>query len=270
MLVIAGIVTEILRLIPVRAINDPTGQVGSAIVETFMITASVIIARYWLDRRSFSSLGYKFDKNVLPDLIAGIAIPFVLMAIMFGVELGAGWLTFKGFAWQDTSPGVILSQLIFLFGVFIGVAWNEELLSRGYHLQTFASGLNIYWGLFLSSSIFGLLHLGNPNSENQLMVTLGILGAGLFLAYAFIRTGQLWLSIGLHIGWNFFEGPIFGFPVSGTGSFNLTRISVSGPQLWTGGGFGPEAGLVVFPALLIGAGLIYLYTRNRTHVKKII
>jgi CRISPR/Cas system-associated protein Csm6 len=74
------------------------------------------------------------------------------------------------------------------------------------------------------------------------------------------------LSIGLHIGWNFFEGTVFGFQVSGSTFFRLIIQSVKGPELITGGDFGPEAGLIVLPAMLLGAGLIYAYTHNRSKV----
>lgn len=57
------------------------------------------------------------------------------------------------------------------------------------------------------------------------------------------------------------EGVVSGFPVSGLDIYALTRIQVHGPELWTGGAFGPEAGLIVLPALLVGAGLIYLYSK---------
>jgi hypothetical protein len=93
---------------------------------------------------------------------------------------------------------------------------------------------------------------------------MGIFLAGVFFAYAYIRTKQLWLPIGMHIGWNFFEGVVFGFPVSGLEPYALTRITVQGPEIWTGGVFGPEAGLIVLPALILGAFLIYLYTMRRT------
>ena len=122
------------------------------------------------------------------------------------------------------------------------------MLSRGYHLQTLASGINLFWGVLISSAIFGALHLANPNAS--WVAAVGIFFAGLFLALGYLRTGQLWLSIGLHIGWNFFEGVVFGFPVSGTASYPLLRIQVSGPPLWTGAAFGPEAGLIVLPAIL--------------------
>jgi hypothetical protein len=67
----------------------------------------------------------------------------------------------------------------------------------------------------------------------------------------------------LHIGWNFFEGVVFGFPVSGLDIYALTRIQVTGPVLWTGGAFGPEAGLILLPSLIVGSVLIYWFTRNR-------
>jgi hypothetical protein len=106
-----------------------------------------------------------------------------------------------------------------------------------------------------------LLHLFNPNAT--WISAAGIFFAGLYLAYGYVRTRQLWLSIGLHIGWNFFEGVVFGFPVSGLAIYPLIRIEVHGPEIWTGGAFGPEAGLIVLPSLILGALLIYLYTIKR-------
>jgi len=155
----------------------------------------------------------------------------------------------------------VVTSVLGTFVAFVFVGWNEELLSRGYHLQTIASGINLFWGVIISSAVFGLLHLGNPNAT--WVSAAGIFFAGLYLAYGYIRTKQLWLSIGLHIGWNFFEGVVFGFPVSGLDIYPLLRIKVHGPELWTGGAFGPEAGLIVLPSLILGALLIYLYTAKR-------
>jgi membrane protease YdiL (CAAX protease family) len=215
----------------------------------------------FLDKRSIESLGLKLSAQTLFDILAGIGITFLQMGLIYLAMRTLGWLTFQGFAWEFDTVSVVLIKVLLFFIIFIFVGWNEELLSRGYHLQTIGSGINLFWGVMLSSAVFGLLHIFNPNAT--WISTVGIFLAGIFLAYAYVRTRQLWLSIGLHIGWNFFQGVVFGFPVSGLDIYALTRIQVHGPELWTGGAFGPEAGLIVLPAFLLGAGLIYLYTRNR-------
>ncbi len=231
------------------------------IVEFLAFTGSVFLARRFLDRRFFITLGFKLDRRTLIDLLAGIGITFVMMGGIYLAMSWLGWIHFEGFAWQSEPPLSILGSFLAILFVWVMTGWNEELLSRGYHLQTIASGTNVFVGVVLSSAIFGMLHLSNPNA-GWVAVT-GIFFAGLFLAYAYLRTGQLWLSIGLHIGWNFFEGTVFGFMVSGMQAYRLTHITINGPVLWTGGEFGPEAGLVILPAIAFGALLIFLYTRHR-------
>jgi len=231
------------------------------IFDFLAVTGSVYIVRRWLDKRSFESLGLKINRQVLVDIFAGIGIMLVMMGSIFAVMLGLGWLTFEGFAWQFDPIGTVLSSVATFFILFIFVGWNEELFSRGYQLQTIASGLNLNWGAVLSASVFALIHFRNPNST--WVSTAGIFFAGIFFAYAYIRTKQLWLPIGLHIGWNFFEGVVFGFRVSGLDIYPLTRIQVMGPEQWTGGPFGPEAGLIILPAIILGALLIFWFTRSR-------
>jgi hypothetical protein len=260
----------LLLSIPVSLITVAISQLAGTSADIFFIseiaelvafTGSIFLARWLLDKRSISSLGLSISLQMLWDILAGIVITFAIMGIIFAAMIFLGWANFESFAWQSDSLLTVITQtLLFLF-IFILVAWNEELLSRGYHLQTIASGTNLFWGVIISSSIFGLMHLGNPNAT--WVSAVGIFFAGLFLAYGYVRTKQLWFSIGLHIGWNFFEGVVFGFPVSGLNIYPLTHIKVSGPEMWTGGAFGPEAGLIVLPALALGAVLIYFYTRSR-------
>jgi len=225
------------------------------------VTGSVYIMRRWLDKRSFESLGAKINRQTLVDILTGIGVTFVMMASIFTVLLGLGWLTFAGFAWQFDPLNTVLSSVATFVVVFIFVGWNEELFSRGYQLQTIASGLNLFWGSVLSASVFAVIHFRNPHST--WVSTAGIFFAGILFAYAYLRTKQLWLPIGLHIGWNFFEGVVFGFPVSGLEIYPLTRIHVTGPELWTGGAFGPEAGLIILPSIALAGLLIYWFTRNR-------
>jgi membrane protease YdiL (CAAX protease family) len=231
----------------------------SETIEFFGVTLSVLLARRFLDRRSFVSLGFKPGKRAMLDLLIGLGIAFLLMSSIFLGMTGLGWVHFEGFTWQTQAPPAVLGGALTMLLVFVLTGWNEELLSRGYHLQTLAAGMNLFWGVILSSVIFGMMHLLNPGAT--WVAAVGVFCAGLLLAYAYLCTGRLWLSIGLHIGWNFFEGPVFGFMVSGLDFYHLTRISVHGPAQWTGGDFGPEAGLIILPAIALGFMLIYLYSR---------
>lgn len=234
----------------------------SSIAEAVLVTLSIFLARRFLDKRSIESLGLKLSIWTFYDILTGIVISFLQMGLIYFIMFQLGWITFKGFAWNfDPIPVVIQNTLLFS-AMFVFVAWTEELLSRGYHLQTIASGTNLFWGVTISSVVFGALHLWNPNAT--WVSSLGILFAGLFFAFGYLRSKQLWLPMGMHLGWNFFEGVVFGFPVSGLDIYPLTRIEVHGPELWTGAGFGPEAGLIVAPALFLGALFVYLYTLHRT------
>ncbi len=244
---------------------DPRGGSLALLLEQLLnlivYTGSVYIARRWLDKKSFESLGLKLNQQSLIDVFAGIGIAFIQMGFIYILLLGLNWLTFEGFAWEFDPLNEVIAGVLTFFVIFIFVGWNEELLSRGYHLQTIASGINLLWGVIISSAVFGALHLGNPGAT--WVSTAGIFFAGIYLAYGYVRTKQLWLPIGLHIGWNFCEGVVFGFPVSGLDIYALTRIEVTGPEIWTGGPFGPEAGLIVLPSLILGGILIFLYSRNR-------
>jgi membrane protease YdiL (CAAX protease family) len=258
------VLTNILVAISINTLKiDMKGQDGmviSQLLSLVAMTGSIYLARTWLDKRSFSSLGLQVSPRALLDVLVGIALCFPMMGLIYWIELGLGWTHFDGMAWNSDPMSVVLGGLATNLFLFVLVGWNEELFSRGYQLQTMESGLNSIWAVLLSASVFGLLHLGNPGASWT--STLGILLAGVFLAIPYLLTRQLWISIGLHIGWNFFEGTVFGFPVSGLATFRLVRHTVSGPVLWTGGGFGPEAGLLVIPGLLLGTLLVYIYARS--------
>ncbi len=227
------------------------------IISALGITLSVMVARQYLDRRSFSSLGLHLDRRAARDVLAGAIFGGLMFGLIFLLHLGAGWLDFAGYAWEIQPNGTWLTSLLVYLIIFAVVAWQEELLSRGYWLQNLADGLGWIPAVLLSALAFGLLHVINPGAS--LSSTAGIFLAGIFFAFAYLRVKNLWLPIGLHLGWNFFEGPVFGFPVSGIQTFRLLSYTVSGPDLWTGGAFGPEAGLAVIPALLLGAILIIWY-----------
>jgi membrane protease YdiL (CAAX protease family) len=202
------------------------------------------------------------------DLGFGLALGALLMTFIFLVEYIAGWIQVRetfAVGLADTPFAVaILGPLI----VFVVVGITEEMLSRGYQLRNLSEGLNFpYWGpagaivaaWVISSSLFGLLHIFNPNAT--VISTLYLMLAGLFLGLGCVLTGRLGLPIGLHITWNFVQGNVYGFPVSGNIFTSATVIAIEqgGPSLWTGGAFGPEAGLIGIAAILLGCALTLLW-----------
>ena len=247
------------------SLSGPTSLIISRCIDVFVVTSALYITRRFVDKRSFASLGLDLNKQAGMDVLMGITIAFVLMLAVYGIEYSLGWLTLESFAWQTASPTVVISQILGFFVAYMLTAWHEELVYRGYILQTLASGLNLRWAILISSVYFGIEHLSNPNSS--WMAAAGIFFIALFFIYGFVRTGQLWLPIGLHIGWNFFQSSVFGFPVSGLDRPGLLDTTVSGPELWTGGAFGPEAGIIILPICVLGAVLVHIYTKRHRAVE---
>jgi membrane protease YdiL (CAAX protease family) len=263
-LVFTTIYIGITKFFPLDELLDwlNIGLLNGQVVTFLAVTLSVILARRFFDRRTFTSLGLDWNATAFRDLFFGVFLAGLIMGLIYLVEWALGWLTFEGHALDDGNIYRVIISVVTMFVLFVIVAWQEELLSRGYWLQNLSAGLNLIWGVLLSSLFFALAHLANPNVS--IMAVVGLVAGGIFLAYGYLRTLRLWLPIGLHIGWNFFEGTVLGFQVSGlSGMPRLIIQTVEGPELITGGAFGPEAGLIILPALLLGAVMINLYTRQR-------
>lgn len=167
----------------------PTTTIVGYLIDFFVVTCAIYLTRRLADRRSFTGLGFKFNKLAGFDILMGIAISFLLFLAVYAIEYSMGWLTFDSFAWQTESPAFVISQMMKMFVVYFFVAWNEELIYRGYVMQSLASGLNLPLAILISSIYFGIEHLSNPNSNG--MAVAGIFLAGLFLAYGYVRTRQL-------------------------------------------------------------------------------
>jgi uncharacterized protein len=130
------------------------------------------------------------------------------------------------------------------------ISFNEELAFRGYILQRLAQAWGLPAAVVASSLVFAMVHVLNPNV--RLLAVIGLFAAGLLLACAYLVSRSLWLPIGLHMGWNLAEIHLLGFPGSGITEPSLFRSAVHGPEVVTGGAFGPDGGLVGLAATLLG------------------
>ena len=244
-----------------------------AILSTlFSFLGSIWITGRLFDRRKFADFGVHFSRDWWTDLGFGALLGACLMAIIFLIEYALGWVKITGTIQMDPLPFPFIVGFLLQFLFFVGVGIYEEFWSRGYQLKNLAEGLNAFKrinpqiavlvSMLVSSIVFGLLHAGNPNAT--VLSTFNIILAGIFLAAGYILTGELAIPIGLHITWNFFQGNVFGFPVSGTNAgATLVAIEQSGPKFFTGGPFGPEAGMIGIVAIFIGTVLIWWYVKLR-------
>jgi CAAX protease family protein len=253
--------------------GSPIFLVANSVVSLVTVVISVWLAGRFLDRRRFSGFGLRLDRNWWLDFCFGLSLGALLMTGIFLVELAAGWVTVVG-TFEATGGGEFFPAILMPLVLFLCVGVSEELLSRGYQLTNLAEGLNfpslggpkvaviLAWAI--SSSLFGLGHLGNPNATT--VSTVNIAFAGLLLGIGYVITGRLAIPVGLHITWNFFQGNVFGFPVSGLEPVGATVLSTEqgGPLLYTGGVFGPEAGLLDIAATLVGSLLTVLWVRARS------
>ena len=252
--------------------DSPAVPLVSGIVGLLAALLTVWLAGRFLDRRSFSEFGFRLGAGWWLDLVVGMVLGALLMTAVFLIELGLGWVEVTGsFETQGGAPFVI--SLLFPAAAFVCVGVSEETVFRGYQLKNAAEGLNypslgprgaILLAWVLSSVFFAVLHAANPNATP--ISTLNIVLAGLMLGFGYVLTGELAIPIGLHITWNFFQGAVYGFPVSGFGDFGpaLLTTEQGGPELWTGGSFGPEGGLLIPAVMLLGISLVALWTRLRT------
>jgi membrane protease YdiL (CAAX protease family) len=233
---------------------------------------SVWLAGRFLDRRRFRDFGLRLNRDWWIDFAFGLGLGALLMNLIFLIEWVAGWITIAGTFHASTLHVSFTLALILYMINFVAVGILEELFSRGYQLKNMAEGFTgirflgtkgaIILATILSSALFGYLHAKNPNATT--ISTFNIFLAGVFLAMGILLTGELAIPIGLHITWNFFQGKVFGFPVSGVES-NLSIIAIvqGGNELITGGDFGPEAGLIGVGAMILGSILIVLWIKMR-------
>ncbi|MEJ2597809.1 MAG: type II CAAX endopeptidase family protein [Anaerolineales bacterium] len=241
--------------------NDTINWVFRGILVVIGVTLIVWIFRRFIDQKSFVSLGLRFDRLAIWDLLAGFVLSGIMVGLVFALLIAFGMLEIEEIGWTSNRFLSILEILLLLFGIGLAVGYSEELGFRGYILQNLGEGIGLVWAIVISCILYGLMHMPNPNSTLLSGVLIAFLG---FLRiFGWLRTGQLWLPIGMHAGWNFFQGPIFGFSVSGLESQSLVKHTISGPEWLTGGSFGPEAGLVVVPLVLLALTVMFLWTASR-------
>lgn len=180
---------------------------------------------------------------------ASLLLAALLAALTRGIQ----------FRFDPAGGGAITQTLAISLLLFVFAAAAEEILFRGYPLQTLTRARLAWLGIFLTSVPFAAVHLRNPNVVPGFTFVNTAL-AGVWLAVAYLRTRSLWLPLGLHWSWNWVQASLLGLPVSGIERFTpapLLNATNAGPDWLTGGAYGIEGGAACTVALLVSIVIIW-------------
>jgi hypothetical protein len=205
-------------------------------------------------------VGYRFVEGCRPPELTGlISLKEFFGGLALGVTLFSAviivlWLLrVYHLQAQGTTAGLGAGALSALLAATV-----EETLIRGFLFRIVQMLGGTWIALIISSAFFGAAHAFNPGATVTSSLAIA-LEAGVLLAAAYVLTGRLWFPMGLHAGWNFSEGPLYGLSVSGFTAKNaLTQGSLRGPAILTGGAFGPEASIVAV-TLCFGVAILLLW-----------
>lgn len=211
-----------------------------------------------LGGQSIASIGFTI-KGYRNEAAIGFFAPLFLLgsgtlALIFTGHLSIGGLAFN--------PLLFFLQLLLM----VVVAFVEEIMFRGYLLNNLMQSMNKWVALLISASLFALVHLDNP--DVTWVSFANILLAGLVLGINYAYTKNLWYSIVFHFMWNFFQGPVLGYDVSGYKLQSVFIQTLSGSNLYTGGLFGFEGSIICAILLLISLIVLYNVFSKRYDIVK--
>ena len=231
----------------------------------FVIGAAILFASATLvgwacgaifEELPFRAIGWSFHSGWLRNFAVGTAIgaaSLLLAGIFAAVTRGLS------FGIDPMAATSIEKTLTISAMVFVLAAAAEEVVFRGYPLQTLTRAKLAWLGVLLTAVPFAAVHLNNPNSASGFTFVNTAL-AGIWLAIAYLRTGSLWFPLGIHWAWNWMQAAILGVPVSGINRLTpapLLHAANQGPDWLTGGAYGLEGGLACTVALLVSMLVVW-------------
>lgn len=232
--------------------SSPLASMAGQIAVTASILASYKLTVRHLGEQEHDDLA---GPHAARQLAAGLAFGAILFALIVAAEALLGYYRIAGVG--DTSN--LWPSLI---GDGLAPAVAEEVIFRAILFRFIEEFAGSWIALFISSALFGLSHIENPNAD--VVSTVGVaLEGGILLGGAYLLTRRLWLPIGVHAGWNLTQGEVFDIPVSGRDVHGLVDATLQGPVLLTGGGFGLEASVIsISIGTAAGVALVFLAVKR--------
>lgn len=245
----------IMSIIPYFESNQNLIILLSSLISFIGISLLVFFRVKKIEKRNISSIGFE-KSGFFKKYLLGFVIGLILMSIVVLILYLFGFVDINKNPSQPVGIFAVSNVSIILIGWIIQ-GGTEEILTRGWLMNVLSARYNIHIGLFISSVFFGALHLPNPNVDY--IAILNIILVGYLFGLYVLKTNDLWGACGIHSAWNFAQGNLFGFEVSGINVSigSLLDLNLKGNPSISGGNFGPEAGLCSTVVLLLGIILIF-------------
>lgn len=263
--VVGSVITDVLAAVLWPSISSAYYLVLTTVGLALGAVVGVVVVTRTIDRRPLTDYGLRGSRAWWRDLFVGVGLAVTVQAAVLGVELAAGWAVVIDIAVADS--GGFVALLVASLVLFAVVGFYEELVLRGVVLKNVAEGLAgrgavmaVAVAILVSSLLFGIIHLANDGASLVAVAVIGFIA--LTVAASYVLTGRLGFAVGFHAAWNIAMGVLFGQPVSGiVVPARVLAVDVTGPALWTGGAFGPEAGLLGVAAGFLGFLGVLVYVR---------
>ncbi|MBS4174818.1 type II CAAX endopeptidase family protein [Bacillus sp. FJAT-49736] len=243
------------------SLDDPITGLLSGAASFFGVLLTVLIMTKF-NKQAMRAMGWTDFWKSKRELGFGLILGFASITIVFLILWATGQIYFDHFE-LNFSWSLLLGLITFIF-----VALNEELFFRGYIISILRpthSKIVIY---IVSAVIFSCAHILNDNVKPLGLINIVLIG--LLFAYMFLKTNRLWMPMGYHLTWNFFQGNVWGFQVSGTNTSSIFQPKIHDTIL-TGGAFGPEAGILTTVIIIAGFFVtkFFLQTEKEGLIKEI-
>lgn len=215
----------------------------------------------WLCGKLFEGLpvkafGWSIYRGWFRDFVLGSVCGILTITVACAICLLTGSITLAPNAFAGTTA-IMLTLLVSAVIFILGAAF-EEALYRGYIMQTFSRAHIAWLAIILTSVFFALGHAANPNASTMGLVNTVL--AGLWFSAAYLKTRSLWFPFTAHFFWNWFQGPIFGVPVSGITNIITAPVMTytdAGPEWLTGGKYGIEGGIACTIAIALSTIVVW-------------
>jgi hypothetical protein len=247
------------------AVILPTTALERTIFLVFSFGPIFLLLWVWLalvEKRPFWTIGLE-KAGAVAKYLRGIFIGVVMFAAAICISAAFGFIAIEEGGKQLRGTAALAGVLLVLLGWMVQGA-AEEAVTRGWLLPVIGARYKPVWGVVVSSLAFMIFHLLNPNLSAIALLNLFLFG--MFAALYALYEGGVWGVFSVHAAWNWVQGNVFGFEVSGLSGqggtlFDLMEV---GPDAITGGNFGPEGGLSVTAVLVVSCAIIWWFSRQRS------